>query len=216
MKQKYLFIFFLSFTNYNLSCLRFFQILLSNKNEDSFDIVNSVDSGNLHRVKELIISKISPNSKAPSGWTILQIAAFKGHTKIVQYLLDVGADPLLRNKQGLTAYQVSKNNAIRDMIFDKMVELHDIRKILYNAIELNDINLLKTSMKKTSLHIYNSNGNTPLHLAAKYKNKELFYLILLYNPGLISITNFENKTPLDIWPEIAIYLSLKAIENKEL
>lgn len=45
---------------------------------------------------------------SPNGTTPLMMAAFYGSTALVELLLDAGADPLLRNEQGLSAIDFAR------------------------------------------------------------------------------------------------------------
>lgn len=44
-------------------------------------------------VEELITNGINVNKSNIEGWTMLQYASFIGHTNLVNFLLDKGADP---------------------------------------------------------------------------------------------------------------------------
>jgi ankyrin repeat protein len=68
-------------------------------------IVGAAEQGDLEAVKALIKQGRSINereSKAKFGWTPLIAAIYQGHTNVVRYLLDAGADPNLGGKNGET------------------------------------------------------------------------------------------------------------------
>jgi Ankyrin repeats (many copies) len=45
-----------------------------------------------------------------AGWTLLMMAAAKGYTDIVKFLLEQGADPNIKNNQNKTAAQIAQEN----------------------------------------------------------------------------------------------------------
>jgi ankyrin repeat protein len=50
------------------------------------------------------------------GRTALMIAAERGHPAIVEYLLERGADPTLRDKQGKSVVDLAADPAVRDAL----------------------------------------------------------------------------------------------------
>jgi ankyrin repeat protein len=62
------------------------------------DIIKAVKIGNLALVKEILESEPSLlESEDPDGTRPLHFACWKGHTEIVEYLLDQGADITAQN-----------------------------------------------------------------------------------------------------------------------
>lgn len=70
-------------------------------------------SGKLGRVKQLITKK---NMNSTWGWkmhislkkTVLHYAAHHGHMDVVEYLVEYGVDTTVKNKKGMTAYQLAE------------------------------------------------------------------------------------------------------------
>lgn len=93
-------------------------------------------------------------------------------------------------------------NTISSLLSDKLKEIEDNKKLFFGAIEHEDFNLVKFYCTKMSLEIYDKNFNTPLHIAAKKRNLEIFKLILAIKPNLIGAKNKENKRPYDIFPDV--------------
>ena len=70
-------------------------------------------------VKLLLERDENVNAKNLSGWTPLMQAAFVGHVRITQMLLESGADPTLTNNYGQTALSIAKdqdNTLIVDLL----------------------------------------------------------------------------------------------------
>lgn len=53
-----------------------------------------------------------PNAKASDGRTALHRAAFNGHGECVKLLLEAGADPRVKDRQGETAFDIATDPAM--------------------------------------------------------------------------------------------------------
>jgi hypothetical protein len=103
-----------SLTPYEISLnQQLFDALIANKSA----LVNlliqagadwAVGKSNIDIIKELIEWRaININKQDNKGWTALMIAAKDGHADIVKLLLANGANPTIKNKNGITALDVS-------------------------------------------------------------------------------------------------------------
>ncbi|XP_054712691.1 G patch domain and ankyrin repeat-containing protein 1 homolog [Uloborus diversus] len=64
--------------------------------------------GNLKEIKKCLEQTCCINQQDAYGWTPIMCAAMEGHYSIVKYLLDFGADLSIRNKQGLTVFEIAE------------------------------------------------------------------------------------------------------------
>lgn len=65
-------------------------------------LLKAVDNGNVEVVKELYQEGLSLAFCDSNGNSLLHRAILKGHIPMIEYLLSIGADPGIYNKQGLT------------------------------------------------------------------------------------------------------------------
>ncbi|MCP5369897.1 MAG: ankyrin repeat domain-containing protein [Rickettsiaceae bacterium] len=139
-----------------------------------------------------------------NGDTALYIAVFGGHTKVVDLLIDKGADPTIKNKWGNSSLYIAAYSGnveiCRKILTSENVTLEHLNNrnkdgntALHIAVsvctevnqELVDL-LLNKGADPT---IKNNGGNTPLHLAAYSGNVEIFKKIL------IAVEQAEKMTP---------------------
>ena len=64
----------------------------------------------------LLVHGADPNVKGRDSSTALQIAARNGDTKLVDVLLDAGANSSLRNESGLTAADIARQRGFEDIV----------------------------------------------------------------------------------------------------
>ena len=70
--------------------------------------------GHLAIMTLLLDSHAYIDAESPNGTTPLMMAAFYGTPSAVKLLLEAGADPLLKNTQGLTAIDFAQRNSRQD------------------------------------------------------------------------------------------------------
>ncbi len=80
----------------------------------------SAIDGNLDCAKALIRNKANVNCTDCEQWTPLHAAAVTGQAEFVRYLLLSGADANLKNDNGETAYDITKNVQVRKMLLHSM------------------------------------------------------------------------------------------------
>jgi len=117
-------------TKYLFDCgFNNFVIINTQKSFEGFRQI--IQDGNLELLKLIMIKDFDVNTKNQSnGWTLLQYAIFYKETKIVQYLIDRGADKDIKNNDGKNAHDINRDNN-RDRNFKKFTQTyHDIEEIL--------------------------------------------------------------------------------------
>ncbi|KAH3762474.1 ketosteroid isomerase [Pelomyxa schiedti] len=80
-------------------------------------VINYVTSNNLVSVQQLLSMGADPNSRNPSGMTLLMIAAGRGYMQMVDLLLNAGADPTwLDSRMGTTALHMACQGGNPDIV----------------------------------------------------------------------------------------------------
>ena len=72
--------------------------------------------GNLECARTLVLNGADVNSVDVEGWTPLHAAAATGHADIVRFLLCAGSNPVMKNDQDETPYDVAKKGSIQKML----------------------------------------------------------------------------------------------------
>ncbi|MGZ8243202.1 ankyrin repeat domain-containing protein [Methylomagnum sp.] len=66
-------------------------------------------SGDLRTIAALVDARLDLNRRNPSGATALIYAASAGKTEVVEFLLELGADPALKTEDDFTALELAAN-----------------------------------------------------------------------------------------------------------
>jgi uncharacterized protein len=141
----------------------------------NLNIFEAAAVGQLDTVKSILSAQPDlVNSYAPDGFYPLGLAAFFGHTQIVSYLLDQGADvhQTARNTQRVNALHAASANQHLDIC----------RMLIERGIDVN---------------ARQEGGFTPLQAAAQNGQIELIELLLEHGADA-SVQNDDGQTALDI------------------
>lgn len=151
--------------------------------------------------KLLIKNKANINDKDKKGLTALRIASLYDNVFIVDILLKAGAKMDCKPNLGLNSCDWTSSYEINDLIEktkEKRVEITQLKRKLFQAIEVGDLFDVVNLVKKVTLNLYDEQGNNSLHLAAFWGNAEIFKFILSIRPDLIFEKNKNNFTPLEL------------------
>lgn len=153
-------------------------------------------TGNLEPVKALVEKDPElVKAKDRAGLTPLHLAAAAGHLEICAFLLDHAADPSAQDKKGETPLLLAALND-RKPVFELLVG-RGAQPDIFAAAAMGDLESLKPLLKEKPdlLTAANSQGDTPLHLAAQAGRAYLCELLLLRGAE-INAQDREAWTPL--------------------
>lgn len=145
----------------------------------------------------LTVSGININAQNKDGITALMNAL--SHKEVLKLLLDAGADPNLKNKDGDTFMDLADEEikpALQAMINEAQMKLLSDKIDWFAAALSGDINKIKKLVGKVDINLQDKDGYTALMIAV-WKNHENIVKLLLSTPGInVNITNNEGKTAL--------------------
>lgn len=148
--------------------------------------------GNIQLIEYLINRGANINCCDNEGWTPLHAAASLGQDKIVEYLLDHGADATIVNCENLLAYDLARNERVRELIGDHLqdFDIEYLRSQEERAIQKDIERWIKTSQYDERSHpVTNA---TVLHVLAAKGHVSLMKQIL-ETPSLKKQINLEAK-----------------------
>ncbi|MCB0368844.1 MAG: ankyrin repeat domain-containing protein [Bdellovibrionales bacterium] len=186
---------------------------------NSEKIAEYIQNENTEKLKELFLDKMfDVNTILNTGRTPLMEAILWKKTKIVKWLLDLGADPEIKDQQGQNSYDYASDNK-EILVILKPEILEQLREKLYQIILENDRFVLKDMFEEgLDFNFRFSTGETPLILAIKQKSEGLIRVFL--QPGStvdVHLVDDKNKSPLDWAEELnlgRIIMLLKRYEEK--
>lgn len=106
-------------------------------------------------IKDYLLNNADINAKHVDGESLLTLAAEQGYSKIVEFLLQSGADPNLQGNNGAALHLAATEG------YEEIVKL----LLLYHA----------------DPNIQSANGETPLHWAATRNHLKIMELLISFN-----------------------------------
>ena len=152
---------------------------------------------NLEQMKSLIEAGTDPNliftshGPLPYKLTTLHIAVYENHFEMVHYLLNIGANQQIFNKDTSLLHVAVNNNAINiaKLLLDNQAHVNQQTGIFSNtplhlAVNKNFIEMANLLLEyDANINLQNNNGYTPLDIAAEENNTQMVRC-LLCAPGL--------------------------------
>lgn len=192
------------------------MLCMSNLRHDStdgyLDLYEAAAKGKIQIIESTPIPDLdATNTKSE---TLLYLAAANGHSKIVRFLLEKGAEPKIRNSKGQTALMSAARGGHVDVMeilcdgsYDAGVNLDDYdgRTALRHASHYEPWKFLLSLGSKIDIEHVDCAGNTPLHVIVWkdhefYKHEPKFQkeiVTSLLDRGVdINRRNWSGKTPL--------------------
>ena len=176
--------------------------IYSDPNED---LLLSIKSNNLQKIKDSISQGADPNTKDESGLTAFLISVSKGNKQIIQYFLNLSIDFNSVDSNGNNAlhYLAKKSDvSLIESLLEKGLRINDVNLAgqtpIHIAISSKQVKNLTVMLKaKPDLNAKDSSGNSPLLLA--YKNKLMPTFDELLKEGAApDITDNDGNTLLHI------------------
>jgi ankyrin repeat protein len=160
-------------------------------------------SGNLRHVAEALLMGVPMRSVNRYGETAGYIAAHKGHTRVLEYLLDHGLDIEEHPNCGSSPPQEST----ADFKTPLAIRTHCTHTFLHMASALGHLQLLSMLLKRgASVNVFReirdfsrrivSGGESPLYIAAEHGHTEAVVLLMQFGADLDRGRFSDGKTAL--------------------
>jgi len=199
-------------THKNNSGQSVYKSAIKNKSGKIKQIIDEISTVNeIASYKASLEKGIDINYQNDFGDTFLILATEKGNENAVLWLLDKGANPLIKNSSSQTARYFAKTrgfNSIENIL--KLAEEEILAEIelerknksnvfsnFENAIMNNDENMLDDLLNKHTANFENNEKETPLFLCVKYDKDQLFMKLLKLGAN-IDITNADGANVEDV------------------
>jgi ankyrin repeat protein len=155
------------------------------RDSDKNSIVYAVVTGNINEIKRLI-NKFNVNDiiDTKNRYTALHYAIQVRNEEIIRYLMQLDAEPLIKNNEGQDAFDMSIRFQIRTVIDEELLDRNNTIKIQQDTINANNE---KCAFYQSTIDIQ-KNQNSDLKNQLSIANKE----ISQYKSTNITLSN-DNK-----------------------
>jgi ankyrin repeat protein len=156
------------------------------------DGIRAAKSGNLAEVRQWLQAGNNPNQYDASGWTPLLWASARGHSEVVELLLENGADIAMpqRDSGSLSVHMAGHCGDVKtaEVLLRRRPELLDavwdlnghtvlLQTVFYGHLDLAGMLL----QRKASTAITTARGLGPMELATQFQNQAMIDLLKPYD-----------------------------------
>lgn len=152
------------------------------------EMLEAAGKGNTARVRELLDSGVKVNMRGPDRNTPLMEAAYGGYVDTVKLLLERGADPTVKKRDGATAWALTSNSQVLDLF-------KNVEALVTAAGEGNQTAVQNLMRKGTPVNALNRSGEAAIHTASWFGRTEIVKL-LLENGADPDLKKADGATPL--------------------
>lgn len=163
----------------------------------------------VRQLKQLLVLGADINyQNAENGYTALMVAVAGFHDRIVEYLLQQGANPLIKNHDNKIASELIPSHCSTYPI------LKDYELLF--AASFNEVATVKRILDEGALVNYqDADGNTPLMIAVKRNLVEM--VELLFHQGVdLSLVNAEGQSSFDLASDANMMSLLNHLKELDL
>lgn len=161
------------------------DLAIFNRRPDTVSLLTQFPDVNLNSVD-------NENNRSP-----LHYAALLKNPGIAKILLSGGADLSLKDSDGETALDIAKR--LKDENFIKVInQFEELKNKLFKAVFDGNYNQVDKLAKKISLKIFNSDGDTPLHLAVRLLDAAVTRFIVNNDRSTIKLPNKSGELAIDL------------------
>ncbi|MAZ38691.1 MAG: hypothetical protein CMF49_01090 [Legionellales bacterium] len=95
----------------------------------SLELCNLAKNDCLNGIEKLLDNNVNINACMPDGHTALSTAVLSGHSELVDYLLQRGADPTIKLK-GISLYKITENKKIKFLLQNILIKKESINNFV--------------------------------------------------------------------------------------
>jgi ankyrin repeat protein len=168
--------------------------------------VKAIQTGNIQRFKELVHTKAAADRWYDDGITLLHIAAGYGQAEMVEYLLELGAEPDPpagpRQYTPLQLAAAEGQTAVVSLLLDHGADPDrrdaEGRSAVHHAAAVGVPDILNELLDRhAAFRVGDNNGNRPIHYAAMRGHTPLIQRLVAAGE-YIDTTNLEKFTPMHL------------------
>ncbi|KAL3837771.1 hypothetical protein ACJIZ3_022362 [Penstemon smallii] len=160
----------------------------------SADILNVLLEAGLRNAKVLVGAGVNVDARSKDGRTALCRAAANGDRRMVEMLLEAGADPTIGDVDSCR----SAIDVARDKGHMEIVKVLERGESVLHAARRGELDILESLLEKGATSNFSDQyGLTPLHVAAIKGNKDVVMMLVEFGANIDS-QDTEGHTPLHL------------------